>query len=271
MSYQEVKLEFLQADAGHSDDGIIHEKKTPFFIIAQAVSGRYEVSSALGHVTAAGKQVFLMPPNISMRIVHHGAQPGSRMDYRYVHLHASIFEAVDVFRFFEFPAVSDNESGKVLGELIEELIFDEQDKRMDPIRISAKTMELGYRILNLLLNLGQPGVNRLTLDGMTQELAPVFLYIRDSMAEPITLDDLIACSNLSRTSLFYKFKTCLNKTPMEYVKYVRLREAYNRLRTTSDTVGEIAEYCGFLSLAHFCREFKQEFHMTPLTVRKSGM
>jgi len=53
----------LDVGEGHAPDGWIHEKTVPFVIVAQAVSGTYEVTSPNGFGISTNGEVFLTLPN----------------------------------------------------------------------------------------------------------------------------------------------------------------------------------------------------------------
>jgi len=58
-----IKLNFLDVGEGHAPDGWIHEKTVPLVIVAQAVSGTYEVTSPNGFGISTNGEVFLTLPN----------------------------------------------------------------------------------------------------------------------------------------------------------------------------------------------------------------
>jgi AraC-like DNA-binding protein len=50
---------------------------------------------------------------------------------------------------------------------------------------------------------------------------------------------------------------------MEYLLFVRLREAMRLLDTTENSVTDISLAVGFNSINHFIRAFKQHLYITP--------
>jgi len=52
-------------------------------------------------------------------------------------------------------------------------------------------------------------------------------------------------------------------TPKQYILNARIRRAKQLLCDTPLTVTAIAEKCGFSSVYHFCRSFKQHTGQTP--------
>ncbi|WP_409346279.1 helix-turn-helix domain-containing protein [Paenibacillus sp. MBLB4367] len=189
------------------------------------------------------------------------------MSYRYVHLQFTIYETIDVFELFHFPLKTDRQTGETIGAWIEELLLLHKDSAKSPLRLAAGRNELAYRFLNLLLDLCPPNERYEHFLNGTTELLPVLSYIRRNLAEPITVEKLLSISPMSRTVFFRLFHATFRQTPMNYIKTIRLNEAYRRLCATSDSVSLVSEQCGFSTMTHFCREFKQVYRLTPSEAR----
>ena len=50
---------------------------------------------------------------------------------------------------------------------------------------------------------------------------------------------------------------------MEYLREYRIKIADVMLTNTEKSVSEIAEACGFESVAYFCRAYKRQFGVSP--------
>ena len=57
-------------------------------------------------------------------------------------------------------------------------------------------------------------------------------------------------------------------TPHRYFSNLRIQHAKRLLMTTSATVEEVADMCGFDNASNFIRLFKQRTNMTPTAFRK---
>lgn len=91
-------------------------------------------------------------------------------------------------------------------------------------------------------------------------------FMRMNFADPIGPADVAAAVDVSTRALFAGFKTCLNTTPMRYLKDLRLDMVHRALckmdaRRTSVTT--IAMNYGFSHLGHFCAAYKQKFGELP--------
>jgi AraC-like DNA-binding protein len=78
-----------------------------------------------------------------------------------------------------------------------------------------------------------------------------------------TLDTLAADAGAARSVLTDRFATFLGEGPLAYLARWRLQLADRRLRTSRDTVLQVALGVGYQSEAAFIRAFKREFGQPP--------
>lgn len=97
----------------------------------------------------------------------------------------------------------------------------------------------------------------------------MMLYIREHLADPITVRDLAESSFLSERECYRIFRECLHTTPTKYIISCRLQEACRRLTGSTASVTEIAYGCGFGSGSYFSRLFAREMGCTPNEYRIS--
>lgn len=79
------------------------------------------------------------------------------------------------------------------------------------------------------------------------------------------VDTLANAMALSRTQLFRKIKALTQKSPQQYLRFVRLEKA-KRLLQSKDKDLNVSEVCyetGFASKSHFTRSFQKEFGFNP--------
>ena len=72
---------------------------------------------------------------------------------------------------------------------------------------------------------------------------------------------------LSRVQLYRKVKALTGQTPVELLRKARLVKARRMLEQTGKAVSEIAYEVGFTSPSYFNKCFKDEFGISPGTVR----
>ena len=73
---------------------------------------------------------------------------------------------------------------------------------------------------------------------------------------------------LSKPYLCRQFKKMIGVTFLDYLTKKKLDHAKTILITTNKKVSDIAEECGFHSLAYFCSVFRKEYGETPIVYRQ---
>ena len=97
-------------------------------------------------------------------------------------------------------------------------------------------------------------------------------YIETNWDQPITIEALVAATNISARSLFSSFKAGRGYSPMDFVKRVRLRHARQKLSTpdVGTSVSAVAFECGFGNPGHFAGDYHHHFGERPSdTLRRS--
>ena len=75
---------------------------------------------------------------------------------------------------------------------------------------------------------------------------------------------------MSRSRLALRFKKLLGVTPMDYVTGWRMQRASEMLRSSRDSLADVAERVGYRSEAAFSRAFKRVFEQTPGAFRRAA-
>lgn len=76
---------------------------------------------------------------------------------------------------------------------------------------------------------------------------------------------------ISRSHLEHTYKAVFGLSPMQEVIESRISYGKYLLASTSMSVTQIAEYCGYHSDIHFMRQFRQKTDMTPSEFRKKEL
>jgi AraC family transcriptional regulator, arabinose operon regulatory protein len=98
------------------------------------------------------------------------------------------------------------------------------------------------------------------------------LVITKLKTEPATAWDFAALAvqvNLSPSRFRHLFKQETGTTPAQYLKEVRLRRAAKLLRTTFLSIKQILEQLSLGSNAHFVRDFRKLYGITPTAYRRT--
>ena len=93
-------------------------------------------------------------------------------------------------------------------------------------------------------------------------------YIILHPSEKYTPQKMAEMADLSKQRFSSLFKINMGKTPMEYVREIRLTTAARALLVSNDNINDIAYACGYEDTNYFIREFKSAFGFTPNQYRK---
>jgi AraC-like DNA-binding protein len=94
-------------------------------------------------------------------------------------------------------------------------------------------------------------------------------YMRDHLAEPLTVGDMAVLAGLSPSAFAHLFREATGRPPYQFLKQMRLDHARELLLAGDSTVTRISKEVGYASVSHFISEFRTRFGMTPHTYRDS--
>jgi len=93
-------------------------------------------------------------------------------------------------------------------------------------------------------------------------------FIRDHLADAMTLDQLAEMAGLSKRHFLRAFAESVGVTPHRYILSLRIEEAKRHLLTTGRPVTDIALDCGFSHAQHFSSSFRRMTGFTPSEFRQ---
>lgn len=98
-------------------------------------------------------------------------------------------------------------------------------------------------------------------------IKPVLSYIASNYGENIRVADAASCMGFSESHFMRSFREIMGVSFVAYLKDYRLSRAEELLRTTKQSVLEIAQETGFDNFSYFIRLFKAKYGRTPLKYR----
>jgi AraC-like DNA-binding protein len=101
----------------------------------------------------------------------------------------------------------------------------------------------------------------------TERLNVVCNYTLANYSKVITLDEIAAISNLTKTSFCRYFKLMTKKTYYDFLTEIRIRHACRFFIEDKLTVDQIADRCGFYNIPNFYRQFKKVIGVTPMAYK----
>ncbi len=88
--------------------------------------------------------------------------------------------------------------------------------------------------------------------------------------EELNVNTLGASLGMGRNRLQKEIKTATGMTPVEFIRSIRLHEAYKMMQGKQYNISEIAYKTGFNNLSYFSRSFKAQFGYAPSEMASAG-
>lgn len=175
-----------------------------------------------------------------------GVIPSQSPKYLYVHFYAQWSNGEDVLPYkgsFNYPLLKE----KIL--LLDELSHSH-----------ATYIEKACVFYQILTSLKTDNTITSTSDQIAQ-------YIQSNFRQTITLKDLCHEFGFSKNHIINLFKKDYHSTPIEYMNNIKILNAKRLMETTSLSLEEIINLCGFNNYSHFYRLFVRENRISPLKWR----
>lgn len=119
-----------------------------------------------------------------------------------------------------------------------------------------------YALLTHLLEGGETGPEEDAL------FAPALQFMRDNIANAVTLREIAATVNMSHYHFSHLFKKRYGCSPYEYLLLERINRAKYLLKTTALPVKEIAQQVGYLNASTFSSAFTARVGLSPTMFRE---
>lgn len=242
----------------------------PEFEIATAQSGTLDFQVGQEHITLhAGDSIFVNgnilhsirqlsdgEPDPMPNIVFSGtiiAPETSTIYKKYV----SPVSACDSLPYILFR------QGDIANSLISEIYrqFREQGECYELIvqRKLSEIFELIYKNFDALPRSETTRVQLVTGIRIQKMLS----YIYEHYAEAVTLEDIAASANISRSEAGRCFRSYMSCSPVDALIQHRLQVSHRLLTETTLSLQEISSECGFNSVNYFSRRFRAHYGYAP--------
>lgn len=118
-----------------------------------------------------------------------------------------------------------------------------------------------------LQSIPETNIGRPISDDRTQR---AYRIMKENLNSRVKNSDLARMLNMSEPSLLRMFRKAVGSTPQNELLRLRLNHASELLRTTEESIENIADACGFWDRNHFTRVFTKEWHVPPAQYRRSS-
>jgi transcriptional regulator GlxA family with amidase domain len=104
---------------------------------------------------------------------------------------------------------------------------------------------------------------------LDKRLINIIQFIQDNLDQDLSNHRIANLAFVSKDYIGQFFKSLTNSNLQDYIENRRLDQAHYLLRSTADSIQEIAHKVGFKDPAYFSRRFKVKFNQNAKEVRKS--
>jgi AraC family transcriptional regulator, arabinose operon regulatory protein len=106
---------------------------------------------------------------------------------------------------------------------------------------------------------------------MSSQIQQMQMYIERNIAKPLSVRDLAREIGRSPSQIARLCRRYLKMSPGDWINDIKIRFACDRLRTTHESVADIAEKTGFADQFYFSRLFKKKTGLPPLRYRQQAI
>lgn len=253
------ELEFVEILQGaiecHIGEEIIELREGDTFFINSGVIHKYQAPKVCREKQCMFSDILFLPEIIA---------PNSSLIYekyiRPIVLYGKPFLVMRQTQAWE-------ESVQNLYHHIVNVCLDEED--LTELRIQAGVSELWTRLFHYLYREESEQQENKNILAQAR-LRKMMQFIWDHFHEKITLDDIAASANISKSAALRCFRSGMQTSPVGYLNDFRLNRAKELLLTSHSTVSEIAVSVGFDNVGYFDRVFRRTFGLTPKQFAKQG-
>ena len=140
------------------------------------------------------------------------------------------------------------------------------DRKNNEMWADSKEMIKMRIYLDSKVNLPEPEF--VQLDKLLLEKA--VKAVEDNLTEPdFDVTALADAMNKSRSTLTRKLKAITGRTPLDFIRNIKMKHARHMLEDKDKSVTEVAATLGYFNRKYFTTCFKEEFGMTPSEFQKS--
>lgn len=95
-------------------------------------------------------------------------------------------------------------------------------------------------------------------------------YIQTHFHEELTLTDIARSAAISENECLRCFRVMIGRSPIQYVKQLRIQRAAELLLSTEQKISDIGAACGFQEMSYFARTFRELKGCTPSEYRRKA-
>lgn len=161
-------------------------------------------------------------------------------------------------------------------DTVESLSIGADDYMTKPFNVEVLLLRM-RKLLDLYANKSEtrlidPAPSEVKITSMDEQLVTnAIKYVEENISRTtLSVEELSQSLGMSRVHLYKKLLQITGKTPIEFIRIIRLKRAAQLLRESGRNVSEIAYQLGFNNPKYFAKYFKEEFGVLPSVYQSQG-
>lgn len=156
-----------------------------------------------------------------------------------------------------------------VGSVIEGLTLGADDYVTKPFNNEVLSLRMKRLIAlgrrGLRHSLIEPSPKEIKITSVDEQLvAKAVEYVEANMGNPdLSVEEMASALGMSRVHLYKRLSALTGRTPIEFIRVLRLKRATQYLRDSRLTVAEIAYNVGFNNPKYFSKHFREEYGISP--------
>lgn len=192
-----------------------------------------------------------------------------KMEQSFPSNNARALHAEEVSRAVTIPGDPNQLASKLLKEIQDLINTIRKEQRRPQQHELQHLLTLATQLIIDALHENNFGMYKKEESAFLQDFFQVLnLHLGDS---DFSITQLCRKLAVSRAQLNRKIRELTSLSVMEHLRKMRIERAHHLLLTTSSSISEIANTCGFDDPNYFCRAFTKAYGCSPTIIRKQGI
>lgn len=153
--------------------------------------------------------------------------------------------------------------------LIEKLVG---NKNRPSLRAFSAFLELlDFLVVNAGTPVSKQAIKYSGQDGKEERLNQICGYLIENISRQVALDEVAELTHMSVANLCVFFRKKTGRTVIQYINELRVSRACELLRSSEESILDIAQESGYSNLSHFNRQFLRVKGVSPRSYRKEQL
>lgn len=169
-----------------------------------------------------------------------------------------------------FVITPERKEGNAILETLKRMYYTESTHAAYELFLLEKLINIWRNLISILPK--DPGASESSGKLLReQRMRRMLNYIRQNYSQPVSISEIAASANISKSECFRCFAELSKMTPVEYVNQFRLLQAAQLLISTQDSIADICYATGFNNTSYFTKKFREQYKTTPKAYRAANL